>query len=229
MRITYLVESAAEICGGVKTVLEAANQLGRRGHQVMVRSLSGPPDWMDLECDFATVASFAPDNVPDSDLVVGTLWSTVAPAAQSGKGKPVHFVQRYEGLAPPRGISQDEIDAAYRLEGVSKITISQHLQQLLMERFGCKARLVRHMVNHDVMYPSSRPEPNDQVRIGLVGPYAVEWKDIRNGIEACSFASKAGLKLKLVRVTNIPPHQLEKNMPFPVDWHVRRFKKVNVS
>ncbi len=219
MRITYLLEPVAEIWGGFKSVLEAADQLTRRGHQVMVRSRSGPPDWMDLECDFGTVANFAPENVPDSDIVVATLWSTVAPAAQCGKGKPVHFVQSYEGLAPLPTASQDDIDAAYRLEGVSRITISKHLQRLLQERLGCEARLVRYMVNHDVMYPSPR-EPSNPVRVGLVGPYAVDWKDIRTGIEACNLASKAGLDLEVVRITNMPPHQLEKNLSFPVEWHV---------
>lgn len=220
MRITYLVEDVTEIWGGVKNALEAANELARRGHRVTVLSRSGPPDWMGLECDFKTVASFATDRIPDSDIVVATLWNTVLPAAHCGQGKPVHFVQGYEGLAPLPHTSKDEIDAAYRLEGVSRITISKHLQQLLQERFQCKARLVRYMVDHDVMHPGPRrPEHDGPARVGLVGPYAVDWKDIKTGIEACRLASKAGLDLELVRVSNMPQHPNEGNLPFPTEWH----------
>jgi tetratricopeptide (TPR) repeat protein len=221
MRITYLVESVTEIWGGVKSALEAANELARRGNQVTVLSRSGPPDWMGLECTFKMVGSFAPECVPDSDIVVATLWNTVLPAARCGKGKPVHYVQGYEGLAPLPGTSKDDIDAAYRLEGVPRITISKHLGQLLQERFGCKARLVRYMVDHDVMYPApQRREQDGPARIGLVGPYAVDWKDIRTGIEACKLANEAGLDLELVRVSNMPQHPGERDLPFPTEWHL---------
>jgi glycosyltransferase involved in cell wall biosynthesis len=221
MRITYLVETVAQIWGGVKSALEAANLLACRGHQITVVSRSGPPDWMDLSCDFETVASFAPEHIPDSDIVLATFWNTVLPAVKSGKGMPVHYVQGYEGFAPLPNTSQADIDAAYRLEGVSKITISKHLQQVLRERFQCKARLVRYMVDHEVMYPdSSRVQLNDPVRVGLVGPFGVDWKDIRTGLQACALAHNAGLDLQLVRVTNVPPHQKEEKQPFPVEWHV---------
>ena len=43
MRITWLLEVAAQLWGGVKVALENANWLQRRGHQVTVVSRSPAP------------------------------------------------------------------------------------------------------------------------------------------------------------------------------------------
>ena len=80
MRITYLVENATQIWGGVKSVLEDANVLAARGHSVTVLSKTPPPDWLALRCDYRPVTEFAPHEIPESDLVVGTYFTTV-PAA----------------------------------------------------------------------------------------------------------------------------------------------------
>ena len=55
MRITYLLEVADQLWGGVKVALDDANWLTRRGHEVTVVSRSGPPTWMQLECAFTQV------------------------------------------------------------------------------------------------------------------------------------------------------------------------------
>lgn len=226
MRITYLIEDATGIWGGVKNALEAANLLHGRGHEVTIVSRSAPPTWMQLDCGFERAPDFGPDHVPDSDVVIGTFWTTVPWAARCGKGTPVHYVQGYEGHALLPGMRTADVEAVYRLDGVHKITISPHLQRTLHELFGCDAHLVRYMVDHDVMRPDPQaPQrlrtPGHRVRVGLVGPYNIDWKDIRTGLEACALASKAGLDLQLVRVTNVDPQPGEQDLPFPVEWHVK--------
>ena len=77
MRITFLLEVADQIWGGVKVALEDANWLSQRGHQVTIVSRSGPPAWMKLDCEFQQVEDFRPEHLPDGDIVIGTFWSTV--------------------------------------------------------------------------------------------------------------------------------------------------------
>ncbi len=223
MRITWLLESADQIWGGVKVALEDANWLHRRGHQVTVLSRSGPPGWMQVECEFRKVVDFRPEHVPPSDVIVGTYWTTVpwAAAAAHGQGVAVHYCQGYEGDMPEHAPLRQRIEAVYRLPGVRHVTVSPHLSALLRERFGAAPTEVVYTVDHRTHHPAPPRPAGRPVRVGLVGPYQVAWKDLATGYAACRLAHAAGLPIELVRVTNTAPHADELDLPFAVEWHQR--------
>ncbi len=226
MRITWLLEVADQLWGGVVVALENANWLQQRGHRVTVVSRSGAPTWMQLACEFKRVPDFHAANLPDADVLIGTFWTTVPWAASAGaqKGVPVHFCQGYEGDNPENAPVRQRIEGAYRLPGLRHVTISPHLTRLLHDRFGITAHEVVYAIDHDVHFPgpgsgTAARSPHTPLRVGLVGPYEVPWKDLATGYEACRRAHAAGQQLVLVRATNVPPVAAEQNQPFPVEWH----------
>ncbi|MCC7064231.1 MAG: glycosyltransferase [Planctomycetes bacterium] len=221
MRITWLLEVADQLWGGVKVALEDANWLQQRGHQVTVLSRSGPPSWMKLACAFRTVQDFRPEHLPDGDIVIGTFWTTVPWAASAGetKGVPVHYCQGYEGDNPENVKLRDRIEAAYRLKGVEHVTISKNLTNLLRDHFGIEAKQITYAIDHEVHRPGPERRPGSPLRVGLVGPYQIDWKDLATGYEACRLAHLAGQPIVLVRATNTTPAAAEQNTPFPVEWH----------
>lgn len=219
MRIAYLLERADQLWGGVKVVLDDANWLAARGHDVTVVTRSGPPEWMDLRCRLVQVATFEPHHVPPSDIHIGTLWTTVPFAIQAGPGTAVHFCQGYEGDLADQTTVRPHIEAVYRLPAVNHITVSAHLAELLRARFGIEARYVPQAIDHTVHHPGPvRPERR-RVRVGLIGSARVPAKGIADGLAACALAAAAGLDLELVRVTNIEPDPAERQQPFPVEVH----------
>lgn len=221
MRITWLLEATDRIWGGVKVALDDANWLHDRGHQVTVLSRTGPPAWMTLRCAFRQVADFRPEHVPASDVVIGTFWTTVPAAVNARRGVPVHYCQGYEGDTPEAAPAKDRIEQVYRMPEPHRITIAKHLTQLLQMRFQIQAREIVYAIDHDIMRAGElRPSPSP-VRIGLVGPYQIAWKDIATGLRACELAFRSGLDLQLVRVTNTEPDACERALPFPVEWHER--------
>jgi len=221
MRITWLLEDASQIWGGVKVALEDANWLHRRGHEVTVLSRSGPPAWMQLECAFQQVADFHPEHLPDADVIVGTFWTTVPWAASAGpqKGVAVHYCQGYEGNARENEALRDRIEAAYRLPGVHHITISSNLTKLLRDQFDIEAVQIIYTIDEKVHHPGPERAANSPLRVGIVGPYQISWKDLPTGYEACKLANAAGQSLTLVRATNTEPAALEMQTPFEVEWH----------
>ncbi len=222
MKIVYLIETAAEIWGGVKIALDGANLLTDRGHQVTVVSKSPAPTWMTLRCAFQQVNQFDAASIPTADVVIATFWTTVPAAIQCGKGIPVHYVQGYEGEKLENAELRSKIEAVYQLPGTHKITISPHLSQLMRERFACESTEICYMVDHDNLQPGpARSQAQKPVRVGLVGPYQIDWKDIPTGLAACALAKEAGMDLQVVRITNTTPHPAEQNLPFPVEWHVQ--------
>lgn len=223
MRITWLLEVADQLWGGVKVALENANWLHQRGHRVTVVSRSGPPDWMELQCAFRQVQDFHAENLPDADVIVGTYWTTVPWAVSAGasKGVPVHFCQGYEGDHSEHAPLRERIEAVYRLPGVHYVTISPHLTRALRDRFGIAAHEVVYAIDHGVHFPGRERPPQSPLRVGLVGPYEIAWKDLPTGYEACRLAHAAGQNLVLVRATNVPPAAAEQVAPFPIEWHRR--------
>lgn len=221
MRITWLLENASQLWGGVKVALEDANWLQRAGHEVTVLSRSGPPNWMRIECAFRQVQDFRPEHLPDADVIVATFWTTVSWAASAGaaKGVPVHYCQGYEGDAPENAPLRERIEAAYRLPGVHRVTIAPHLTRLLRQRFATEPIEVPYVVDHAVHHPAPPRPVGQPLRVGLVGPYQIGWKDLATGYAACRLAFAAGQRLVLVRATNTAPDPAERETPFPVEWH----------
>lgn len=221
MRITWLLEVADQLWGGVKVALEDANWLQLAGHEVTVVSRSGPPAWLPLACEFRRVPDFRTEHLPDGDVLIGTFWTTVPWAASAGprKGVPVHYCQGYEGDNPENAALRDRIEAVYRLPGVHHVTISPHLTRLLRTRFERTPHEVVYAIDHAVHAPGPERAPRQPLRVGLVGPWQIPWKDLPTGYEACRLAAQAGLRLVLVRATNVAPSQAELAMPFPIEWH----------
>ena len=221
MRITYLLEVADQLWGGVKVALDDANWLTRRGHEVTVVSRSGPPTWMQLECAFTQVEDFRAENLPDGDVVVGTFWTTVpwAASAGPGKGAAVHFCQGYEGDNPAFAAARERIEATYRLPGMHHVTVSPHVAAMLTERFGLRPREVGNAIDSSVHAPAPLRKPSSPLRVGLVGPYSVALKDLATGYAACELAPRAGQEIVLVRASTSPPSPEEQDLPFPVEWH----------
>jgi glycosyltransferase involved in cell wall biosynthesis len=221
MRITWLLETADQLWGGVKVALEDANWLQRRGHDVTVVARSGPPAWMQLECAFRQVASFHAEHLPDGDVIVATFWTTVpwAASAPPQKGVPVHLCQGYEGDNAENAALRDRIESVYRLRGVRHVTISPHLTRLLRERFGADPHEIAYAIDHRVHFPGPERAPGTPLRVGLVGPYAIPWKDLATGYEACRLAHAAGQRLVLVRASNVPKAPAEQQTAFPLEWH----------
>ena len=221
MRITWLLERTDQLWGGVKVALDDANHLHRNGHRVTVLSRSGPPSWMTIECDFRQVEDFRPEHLPDAEVLIGTLWSTVSWVASAGpsKGVPVHFCQGYEGDFPGNEALRDRIEATYRLPGIRHITIAPHATQLLRERFGLTAHELLHAIDHDVHFPGEPREPQRPLRVGLVGPYQVACKDLATGYAACSMAHQAGQSMTLVRASSVAPADGERDQTFEIEWH----------
>ena len=150
MRITWLLEAADQLSGGVKVALEHANWLHRRGHRVVVSSRSGAPDWMRLHCVFQKVPDFRAEHLPDADVIVSTFWTTMQWAACAGpkKGVPVHLCQDYEGDAAEHEPLRERIEAAYRLPRVQHVTTATHLTELLAQRFHIDARQISGGIDH---------------------------------------------------------------------------------
>lgn len=222
MRIVFLFESVQGLWGGVLRALDTADRLARRGHEVTVVSLDGPPVTSLQHAEFRAVHAFDAKSVPSADLLVATYWTTVQPALECGRGPVAHLCQGYEPLYLPCAEHRELARRAYDL-GARPIVIAPHLAELVKERHGSDPIEVGYAFDPSMVRPGAlRERPKGaRVRIGLVGPLDVAWKGLATGYEACALAQQAGLPLELVRVSNLVPSEGERSLDVPIEWHVK--------
>ena len=84
-----------QVCGGSKIILEYANRISQKGHDVTIITYDQKPEWFKLneQINFIQV----PKNeelkkyIPKCDLIVATSWKCIYSAIDSQKAPVVFF------------------------------------------------------------------------------------------------------------------------------------------
>jgi glycosyltransferase involved in cell wall biosynthesis len=218
MRCVYLLEGT-ETWGGVKAVLEHANGLLALGHHVVVLSKGPPPAWFPLRAEFCRVSEFARETIPQADYIIGTYWTTVAPAVEAKRGTPVHFCQGYEGDYYPKGEEVvQQIEAAYRLPTL-KVTIRPHLKELIESRFGQPCHDVGYGIDLLRFSPGDVRRSNDQHRVLVIGPWEWPFKGIPYALEGLRQLRQRGRDIWVVRASQLPQSEAEQSLQVVNEYH----------
>lgn len=218
MRICYVQEENS-LWGGVKVVFEQAEALQERGHQVVIVSKDGPPDWYEVRVPLRQVPAFTPSTIPESDFVIGTFWTTVRDIVRAEKGCPVHLFQGYEGDMAAYAWQRQAIEAIYHLPLLT-LTVHEPLTRFLWGRFRKKAWTVGQGVNQEVFHPLGERHASSPWRVLVVGPYEVDWKGVRDGLLALK-ALKEEIPLHVVRVAQLPQTREEAQLGVVDEYHYR--------
>jgi glycosyltransferase involved in cell wall biosynthesis len=94
MKIVILIDNM-KFSGGRKVFFEYATYLKNSGHDVSILTLNKRGEFSN-SVNATQVNSFAPKNIPYTDILLATTPREVKSAYKSKKGKVVHFCQGYE-------------------------------------------------------------------------------------------------------------------------------------
>ena len=205
MKIVYVVASL-EVSGGVKVIVEHAEGLAARGHDVSIVSLRPPEPWMPVGVPVTVVPEISAGTLPEADVHVATWFETVVPTVRAARARRVvHFSQGYEAIYPHVAHRKAEIDEAYA-QPVPKLLISSHLVGLFEGRFpGPYAVLPQAIRVGDYAPPDpERDRPRVPSTIGIVGPFEALNKGIRVGLAAVARLRGEGRALRLHRASQVP-------------------------
>lgn len=173
MKITFLVSSPS-LSGGIKVLLIHADNLRKRGHEVLVvsvppkkptfrdrlRSLKNGDGWIkydknppshcnEFDLNYKTIEKYRPfsdTDLPDADILLFSWWRKAewAQKLSATKGLKVHFIQGYEVFDY---LPQERAKAVYRMP-FHKIVVSNWLQNIIHKKYGCpKPDLVSNTVD----------------------------------------------------------------------------------
>jgi len=216
MKIVYLVASS-DISGGLRVVLQQAEGLARRGHQVTVVCPDSAPDWYPLRNAIWETTPFATSKaVEEADIGIATFWTTVAPAVKGIRGAVFHLCQGYEADFSVYSSKRREIESAYE-EHTHKLVISPHIKTRLMACGYPNVTYVGQTFDPKEFPPhKGRRFDNNPPEILLVGVYEAEVKGIREVLEALAEVKAHGTEFKLRRVSVLPLSH-EEHSVFPAD------------
>lgn len=216
LRIAYLLADTP-LFGGVKVVLQQANLLARRGHQVSIVSPGERPAWFPLEAEFLQTPGLDPKDLPEADVTVATYWSTIQPAIDGASGEVAHYCQGFEGSYTHNPGEHPEIERAYRNE-IPGIVVSSHLGTLLSGRFGRPSRLALQPLE-GYWHPRRRWRPSKRPRILVTGPFETDWKGVETALRAVLEMRRGGLGCELVRLSQWPCSEPERQIVVAEEFH----------
>ncbi|MBK9963727.1 MAG: glycosyltransferase family 4 protein [Holophagales bacterium] len=213
MKIVYVLESL-ELSGGVKVVVEHAEGLRGRGHDVTIVTRDARHAWLSVGVPVVEVAAFDATTLPEADVHVATWFPTVPPVVRARRAAKVfHFCQGYEAPHPHTFHRLDEIDEAYR-QNVPKLLVSAHLEAVLAPRYPGPYFVLPQAIPAAFFAPPDpqRDAPRRPPTVGVVGPFEAPLKGIAVALEAVAHLRGTGRDVRLYRASALPPSIEEKQL-----------------
>jgi glycosyltransferase involved in cell wall biosynthesis len=180
------------LTGGTRTILELANRLAKRNHDVSIVTLedSSASKWIDLQARTIAVPGFIfrealikvlercpgpplpplvrmcelAKAIPECDVCVATWCLTAHSVYMSGMGSPFYHMQHYEPLLFKNPLESRFAATSYMLP-LNKIANSIWLRKMILEKHGIDCPVVNPGIDHSVFKPMEVNGPSDKKRI----------------------------------------------------------------
>jgi glycosyltransferase involved in cell wall biosynthesis len=204
VRIAYVLEDLG-LAGGVRVVVEHAEALAARGHEVVLVT-RGDPGWIRTRVPVLVVQEFRRETLPESDVHLVTYYTTVAPTVHAARARRVvHFCQGYEAPHPHLAAELPRIHEAYSFP-IPKVVVSPHLVDVLSPLYPGPYLVVPQAIRASDFAPAdpSRTSPRKPPTIGVVGPFEAVMKGIPAALEAVARLRAAGRNVRLHRASQLP-------------------------
>ncbi|MEW6065211.1 hypothetical protein P378_10740 [Desulforamulus profundi] len=198
------------VCGGVKIILEHANELVKHGIRVSLLAHFPKPDWFEIKADYIQLPfgiELARGIPGDCDVVVASYWDQLGACVESCTAPVVYFEQGDFHLWDWDKVSEDKqqlIHKLYQLP-VHVITCSETGARKIKEVFDREAPVFPNALNDQIFYPKSR-EAEKKIVLG-VGRDTTPFKRIPDIWEACQLVREKGYDVEFQWVTPFPPAQ----------------------
>jgi glycosyltransferase involved in cell wall biosynthesis len=213
VRIVYVLESL-ELSGGVKVVVEHAEGLKGRGHDVSIVTRDARHAWLPIGVPVTGVPAFDATTLPEADVHVATWFPTVVPVVKARRAPRIfHFCQGYEAPHPHTLHRLDEIEEAYR-QNVPKLLVSPHLESLLATRYPGPYIVLPQTIPAALYAPHDprHEAPHKPPTVGVVGPFEAPLKGIAVALEAVAHLRSSGRDVRLYRASALAPSEEERRL-----------------
>lgn len=207
LHVVYLLGHVS-VCGGVKVILEHANELIKQGVDVTLLSHFPQPDWFEITAKYNQIPfgiELARGIPSDSDVVVATYWDQLAACVEANIAPVVYFEQGDFHLWDWDKVTADQQSLIYKLYQLPSfiITCSETGAQKIRQVFHRESQVFHNALNEEVFFPKNI-EPTNNIILG-VGSEQASFKRIPDIWEACEIVRSKNYNINFTWVTQYPP------------------------
>ncbi|MFZ0391303.1 MAG: glycosyltransferase, partial [Calditrichia bacterium] len=240
LRITYLINTILHRSGGNQTLLNQANALAERGHQVNIVSYTREkPDWFDIKANLIPVppGEKMAGYFPPSDAAIATYFTNALELQQIEASAKIYYAQGDQVLFQEKINIKDEKKRtvyrklqemsrkSYQLPGIYFIANSHNLARTAEKNYGRAADAVLPVrVDSKLFRPLERPLQGSRWRILIVGPdlrgtelEPLEFKGIQDTLEALKILQERTAHFTAIRMSSTVPEIFSK---FPCEFYM---------
>lgn len=209
------------ITGGNLVLVELANRLAARGHEVwmLFEHVDVPPwkprgftrvklrdwklkswiDWFELRVPVVRCHQLEDRYVPDADVILASYWLHIPKIAalSASKGRKFYYVQAYETDFVEGAAKKAAVDATYRLP-FRHIVVASWISRLLREKFSQMSVKVNPAIDYGNLPLPERREFRNPPRC-LMQHHTPAVKGVADGVRAFELAAREipGMTLSL--------------------------------
>lgn len=207
LQVVYLLGHVS-VCGGVKIILEHANELIKCGAEVTLLSHFPKPEWFEIQAIYFQVPfgiELARGIPSDCDVIVATYWDQLSACVESGIAPVVYFEQGDFHLWDWESVTDQkkkEIYALYQLPSYIT-TCSATGARKIREVFQRDATVFPNALNDQVFFPKDTGIEGTDI-LGVGGEQAT-FKRIPDIWQACQLVQSKGFNITFTWVTQNTP------------------------
>jgi FkbM family methyltransferase len=235
LRVTYLISSIQGVTGGNQTLLQQAEYLRRRGHDVTIVTYTPKPDWFHYPIRVIQVPVDQPmaSSVPPSDVVVATYFTNAHELLAIAAPVKIYYAQGDQfvfGDATMAGTPQNQqfqglSRASYLLPGIRFVPNSRNLASAVEKLCGRQPDAILPVCTDQTTFrPLQRSLPGSKFRLLIVGPDSrgtdmepLLFKGIQDTLDALQILAKRYPHFTAVRMSGTSPDIFAK---FPCEFYV---------
>jgi glycosyltransferase involved in cell wall biosynthesis len=230
--------------GGTRVIVEYANRLRARGHEVAIvypwyhrtpynfkTRIKGPIKgavnalcrligqkeirWMPVEVPLKAVPRLTDRHLPEADILVATENHTVDPLESVSESKG----RKVYLIQHYETWTRDPVlvDATWRSDRWHKVTVASWLKRLAEAEFHSRADLVVNGVDLEVFHPNGHTWHTPPRVLSLY--HHLEWKGIGDLIRAYHLVQQKGHAFTPVFFGNLPPGQDLQSLGMAFEYH----------
>ena len=210
LNITYVMTWTG-VCGGSKIILEHANRLTDRGHNITLISHDSRPTWFNLNSSVRFIqvpwGEVLCESIPkDTDVIVATYWREIYECVEQKIAPVIYFEQGDFHLFDMEKL--DERTFEYINKALKTINfvyrISRFAKQKLEEVYNAKSIVIPNAVDDRVFYYKPHIE-NEVPNITIIGSEEATFKRIQNILDAIKILKEKGYNIQLNWITPTEP------------------------
>ncbi len=212
MRINFLIWYL-KYTGGNRILVEIANRLVERGHEVTIITSGMDEKWFPIKAELkfvpklgkhpsplsllTTFFSLLFKSLPKADIDVATWCFTAYPIMKNGKGIPIYYCQHYEALFFENPIIRWLAKKTYDMN-FNFIANSSWLKSILFINHNIDAELILNGIDLNTFRPKRiRKDEKIEKVVSLCKPY-IKWKGFWDLVEAWKIVTSERKDVELV-------------------------------